>query len=70
MTKWMRGAGAGLLAGGTLLAGGCVAYGPGPDGYYDYDYYPGYDVYFYPQAGIYYWNEGGHWHHDRRWRGD
>jgi hypothetical protein len=63
---WLRVAGVGLMVGsGVLLSAGCVAYAPGPGGYYDYYYYPDWDVYFYPAGGIYYWNESGHWYHGR-----
>jgi hypothetical protein len=54
-----------LMASAMLLCAGCVVYGPGPDGYYAYDYYPDVDVYYYPVGGFYYWNSGGHWYHGR-----
>ncbi|HEY1663063.1 MAG TPA: hypothetical protein VGI03_11650 [Verrucomicrobiae bacterium] len=65
MIKSLQIACAGLLLIAMLSSAGCVAYGPGPDGYYDYDYYPDVDVYYYPVGGYYYWNEGGAWHHGR-----
>jgi hypothetical protein len=54
-----------FLGSAMLFFTGCVTYAPGPDGYYDYDYYPERDVYFYSAGGIYYWNDGGHWRHGR-----
>jgi hypothetical protein len=64
MKKILKVAGS-MLVGVALLGSGCVAYGPGPDGYYSYDYYPDADVYFYPVGGYYYWNNGGHWYHGK-----
>ena len=63
MIKWLQFACAGFVLSAMLLSAGCVAYGPGPGGYYDYDYYPDVGVYYYPAGGIYYWNRGGVWHH-------
>jgi hypothetical protein len=54
-----------LLGSAMLFSTGCVAYAPGPDGYYDYDYYPDVDVYYYSVGGIYYWNRDGRWFHGR-----
>lgn len=65
MIKSLQIACMGLLLSSMVLSTGCVAYGPGPDGYYTYDYYPDVDVYYYPVGGYYYWNNGGAWHHGR-----
>ncbi len=63
MNKFLQIAAA--LGVGVLLSTGCVAYGPGPDGYYDYDYYPDANFYYYPVGGYYYWYDGAHWQRGR-----
>jgi hypothetical protein len=65
LPQWLRSACAGIMLGsGTLIFTGCVATvrEPGPEAYYNYQYYPDADVYYYPEDHIYYWNDG------RRWR--
>lgn len=64
LPHWLQGACAGIFLGSSaLIFSGCEATvsTPGPEAYYDYNYYPAENVYYYPQGRIYYWNDRGRW---------
>jgi hypothetical protein len=67
LSQCLRGACAGILLGSALIFTGCVATvrEPGPETYYDYNYYPAENVYYYPEGRVYYWNDHGYWRSGR-----
>jgi hypothetical protein len=68
ITRWLQGAGAGMLVGGVaLFAAGCASSPPMAEtanlngAPCDYAYYPDLNVYYYPSEGTYVWYADKHW---------